>query len=83
MSRFQKELLTIVLATLAIYSGVGIIVGGIDTAESRGRGADGCVYRSIAPYTNLGYLGACELFRARFNKEQPVKFVPSEQKELK
>lgn len=32
-------------------------------------GRSGCVYKSIAPLLNPGYVIGCELFRKRFEKE--------------
>jgi hypothetical protein len=80
----MKDTLIGVLIFLLIYFFLGLVIGFIVSADQRANyGKDGCTYRSYLPYTNLGYLAACELTRIRFNNEQPVRLVPPETKEIK
>ncbi len=78
-----KEVRESIVILSVIWIGLGAFLGLVFTANERYAGNDGCTYRSVLPYLNPGYFGACELTRARFNKEQPVQYVPAENKPLK
>jgi hypothetical protein len=50
---------------------ISFVWGGVVTIAERGSyrdATDGCVYRSYASFVSPGYVLACELFRARFEK---------------
>lgn len=77
------------IVVLLFYSFIGAGAGLFATVDARtgSLGAtastnDGCVYRSVAAYINPGYYAVCELFRARFNEEQPVEYKPEPKKTL-
>jgi hypothetical protein len=72
-----------IISSFFCYMVVGLIMGFLVSMDERVQGKDGCSYQSYLPYTNPGYLAACELTRIRFNNEQPVRLVPSETKEIK
>ncbi len=76
MRKYKTE----ILIGLLIWTIVGVIAGGMDSLFERSnmdyvdgkyvrRPKSGCVYKSIASFTNLGYFASCELFRNRFEIE--------------
>ena len=75
-----KETILIVLTIWFIISFISGVVSSMDERINNGR--DGCVYQSYASFISFGYPIACELTRVRFNKEQPVEYVPKEVKKI-
>lgn len=73
-----------IIIVVAIYCAFGALTGLLSSMDARENARkDGCVYRSLLAYINPGYIGMCELARARFNVDQPVEYVPKDVKELK
>lgn len=73
MSENKQALLTVFI----IWNSIGLFIGACDSWNERDGVWDpyvkvkrqinsGCVYTSIASFTNLGYLASCEIFRERF-----------------
>lgn len=56
-----------VLSGLAAWFAIGFLLGALTSGAERDHGREtGCVYKSIASFTNPGYIVGCELFRKRF-----------------
>ena len=71
----------IAFLSFTMWSVLGFLIGALETELERSAGSwekdgekiifaseekNGCTYKSLATFTNLGYLAACELFRKRF-----------------
>lgn len=76
----MKDFLAVII-TCYIFG--GIVFGVVLTVKNREEGTDGCVYRSYSAYLFLTYIATCELGRARFNVEQPIQYIPKDNKQLK
>ena len=74
MIRFLKTNKKEISIGLAIWFFVGFLIGAFSSCIERYayRPEDrrsGCVYKSIAAFTNVGYVLGCETFRERFEME--------------
>lgn len=72
------------LYVMGAWSATGFMFGAMNTLMERDtvfgtrQAKSGCIYRSVAPLLNPGYVLACELFRVRFEYEGVDKMVESE-----
>ena len=75
MKKYKKE----ILIGFLIWNGIGLITGLLESAMERNghyvneagsfkrvSDSNGCIYKSILAFTNLGHIIGCELLRARW-----------------